>query len=399
MNIFNRIYNFFTGTRLNVKPGKQSGNPGGVARPPAVVNFDSAMTVSAFWASVRLLAETVAAMPLVCYKTTGGSQQVDTNYNLWRVLNYQPNQYQTRTEFFETLVLNLVTDGNCYCAIQRDARGNIISFLPLMSSQVVPVLLKDGAVVYQYHTQTGVNVYAAATIWHIKLFGNGIVGLSPLGYSRQAVGQALAIDARYSQLAANGFKSTGILTIDSVLTPEQRAAIKANFKELTDGNAEKLFVLEAGMKYTPTSLSPADAQLLESKKYHVEDIARFMGVPSVLINDMTGTTWGTGIDAIIQGFYKLNLRPYLERFESSIIKNLMPMSDWGVYCIEFDFDSLLRADKSVRFETLQKGINAGLLAPNEARASEGLPAKKGGDDIYLNGTMIPAGTQSTGAAK
>lgn len=360
----------------------------------ADVNFDSAMSVSAFWASARLLSETISAMPLVAYRAGGDAVVEDTSYPLWRVLNYQPNRYQTRTEFFETVTLNLVTTGNSYCAIQRDGE-RVVSLIPLMSSQM-EVDVIDGEKVYRYYTERGsVRVYAEASIWHVKLFGNGIIGLSPLGYARQSLGIAIATSDRASQLAASGGKSNGILMIDKVLTPEQKTAVRKNFAGLTEGRTDELFVLEANMKFERTSLSPQDMQLLETRRFQIEDIARFMGVPSVLINDTSGTTaWGSGIQQIMEGFYKLNLRPYLERIESSIKRHLIPVRDWDSIDIEFDFDSLLRADKTARYQGYNSAINAGVMTPNEARKAEGLEPKQGGDDIYLNGTLVPAGQTS-----
>jgi len=109
-----------------------------------------------------------------------------------------------------------------------------------------------------------------------------------------------------------------------------------------------------------------------------------------LINDTSSSTvWGSGIGELVQGFYKLNLRPYLERIESSIKRHLMPPQHWDRYEIEFDFDSLLRADLAARMEAYQKGINAGVYAPNEPRAAEGLAPKPGGDRLLVNGTMVP----------
>ena len=135
-------------------------------------------------------------------------------------------------------------------------------------------------------------------------------------------------------------------------------------------------------------------QLIENRRFQVEDIARFIGVPSVLINDTSATTtWGSGIEQITQGFYKLNLRPYLERFESSIMRWLMPESDWGNISIEFDFDALLRADKATRLDAASKGVNAGIIKPDEARADEGLPPADGGNTIYLNGSLVAGGTK------
>lgn len=385
-------FSWFQGDSRRV--GIQSPMP---ATTAPTVKFDTAMSVSAFWASVRLLTEVVASMPIRCYDIDikNSTKSINTNNELWRLMAYNPNRYQSTTEFWESIMLNLVTWGNAYVAIERSASGKIISLLPLVSSQMEPRLLEDGAMVYQYTTaDSSIKVFSDQSIWHIKIFGNGLVGLSPLGYAAGAINTASNLERRMNVLASNGGKTNGILTIDKVLTDKQREAIKANFSAITEGNADQLFVLEADMQYQQTSLSPSDIQLIENRRFQVEDIARFMGVPSVLINDTSATTtWGSGIEQITQGFYKLNLRPYLERIESSIQRNLMPATDWGNTVIEFDFDTLLRADKATRIDAASKGVNAGILTPNEARAEEGLGDKTGGDDIYLNGSLVPAGQQ------
>ena len=375
------------------KQGSQSPLPN---VPTKVKTFDTAMTQSAFWASVRLLTETVAAMPLDCYKTDlkTGVKEPFFDYDLWRLLNYNPNRYQTRIEFFEQLMLNLVTWGNSYAVVERIA-GRVVSLQVLPSASVEPYLLPDGTKVFNYTTQNGdVKVYAEGSVWHTMLFGNGVIGLSPLGYAGNALGLSKDLSERQQKLAANGGKTNGILTIDQALKKEQRDAVKKNFAGITEGNADELFVLEAGFKYQQASLSPTDMQLLESRRFSIEDIARFMGVPSVLINDTSAsTTWGSGISEINSGFYKLNLKPYLERYEASMKRWLMPRDDWESISLEFNFDSLLRADMATRAESQSKLVNAGILTPNEARAQEGKAPQAGGDTIYLNSTLVPAGTQ------
>lgn len=360
------------------------------------VTFDQAMSVSACWASTRLLSETVAAMPIQCFERDieTNVKRPKTDYDLWRLLNFSPNRYQTRTEFIEQIMLNLVTWGNAYVAIERTSR-RITSLTPLSASQMQVSLDTNGDKIYQYtQADSSIRVYAESSIWHIKLFGNGIVGLSPLGYASNTIGIAIDQSNRMGELSSNGGKTNGILTIDKALTEAQREAVRARFAGLQEGNQAELFVLEAGFNYQQTSLSPTDMQLLESRRFSIEDIARFYGVPSVLINDTaSGTTWGSGIEQINMGFYKLNLKPYLERIESSIKRHLMPRADWEKVDIEFNFDSLLRADKATRLESQAKAVNAGLLTPDEGRAEEGLPSKPGGDTIYLNGTLVPAGTQ------
>ena len=376
----------------SVNTGYQSPMP---TKPTEVKDFDTAMTQSAFWACVRLLTETVSAMPIVCYEKDieSGVKRVTTKNDLWRLLNYQPNRYQTKTEFFESVMLNLTVWGNAYVAVER-VGTRIVSLQVYPSSQVEPRLLEDGSMVYQYSTPDGsVKVFAKDSIWHIKLFGNGLVGLSPLGYAGNTLGLSKNLSDRQNKLASNGGKTNGILTVDRALTKDQKESIRKSFAGLQEGNADQLFILEADFNYQQSSLSPSDMQLLESRRFSIEDIARFMGVPSVLINDTAAsTTWGSGIEQINQGFYKLNLKPYLERIESSIKRHLMTRKEWDSVDIEFNFDSLLRADKVTRLDAQSKAVNAGILSPNEARAEEGMKPMDGGDKIYLNGSLVPAGT-------
>ena len=358
------------------------------------VSFDTSMQVSAFWASARLLTETVAAMPIRCYKMDGETRITDEQYSIYRLLNQRPNRYQTRTEFFESLMLNLVTCGNSYCLIQR-LSNRIVGLVPIPATQIEPWLMKDGSIVYKFIDLDGNHhAYKQADVWHVKLFGNGIVGLSPLKYAAKSLETAMVQDSRNAKMSRNGGKVGGYVETASgtILKKEQRDAIRSELQSMVSGDADFLPVLEMGAKFVPTSLNPSDIKLLESRRFSIEDIARFMGVPSVLINDTAGSTvWGSGIGQLVEGFYKLNLRPYLERIESSIKLHLMPGADFDKYSIEFDFDSLLRADLATRLDTNSKAINSGQMTPNEARAAEGRAPQDGGDKIYLNGTLVPAG--------
>lgn len=370
--------------------GVQTGQPGVYPAPSAAaVNFDTAMSLSAVWACARLLSETVSALPLVIYEKKRNQWVKSEEGELYRLFNGKVNRYQTRVEFFETMMLNLTLHGNAYALKQR--MGNrLVGLLPIMSQQVETELLADGTVVHKHNHENGVTVYADESVWHLKLFGNGVVGLSPLGYARNSMGIALAAENRVGRIYRNGGKPTGVLTIDQVLKKEQREQIRQEFKDLQEGNEDTLMVLEAGLKYDQISLSPQDIQLLESRRFQIEDIARFFGVPSVLINDTSGSTvWGSGIQQIVQGFYKLNLRPYLERIEASIVQNLVAQGQRDTLMPEFDFDALLRADQGARFEAWQKGINAAMVTPNEARQAEGMHPLPGGDQLLVNGNMIP----------
>src|SRR5690606_35658101 len=173
------------------------------------------------------------------------------------------------------------------------------------------------------------------------------------------------------------------------LTPEQREQIRAKFAGLTEGD-QRLLVLEAGGKFEPVAMSPQDIELLASRRFQVEEICRWFGVPSVLVNDTSGsTTWGSGIEQIVLGFYKLNLRPYLEAIENSITTHLVSDEDRAQYEDEFDFEGLPRADQKTRYDGYRAGISAGVLTPNEARAMEWLPKMDGGDKLYMQGATMP----------
>ena len=137
-------------------------------------------------------------------------------------------------------------------------------------------------------------------------------------------------------------------------------------------------------------MNPKDVQLLETRRFQIEDIARFFGVPSVLINDTAASTvWGSGVEQIVQGFYKLGLRPYLERYEASIKNSLLEPGERSQFDFEFDFNALLRGDEKTRFATYKEAVLNGLKTINECRKIEGLPSVEGGDVAYMQGQMTP----------
>lgn len=371
---------------LYIQEGSQNPQPMTHNGPsPEPVSFETAMQLSAVWASARLLSEAVAGLPLEIHDGKGNPVRSDVS----ELFSGKVNRYQTRFEFMETMMLNLVMRGNCY-ALKQYSGNRLVGLMPLMASQVETRLLPDGAVVHVFYGDKDVKVYAADSVWHVRLFGNGIVGLSPLGYARNTIGIALAGEKRVSHVFQNGGKPSGVLMVDKLLTDKQREQVRSEFNELREGNNDRLMVLEADMKYQTISMSPEDIQLLESRRFQIEDLARFFGVPSVLINDTSGsTTWGSGIEQLVQGFYKLNLRPYLERFEASIKHNLMSPSVRSKSVVEFNFDALLRGDRAGRADARQKEINSGQMTPNEARAEEGREPLPGGDVLMVNSTMIP----------
>jgi len=388
MNIFTRIGGWMR-DGLRRLAGVQYGIPSGYSEQSASpVTFDSAMQLSAVWACIKIIAETIASLPLTVYKKNENGRIVAENHPLQILFSGKVNRYQTRIEFFETVLLNLLSSGNSYCLIQRMG-DRIVGLLPLMSADMEVTLLRDGSVVYEYQNDSSVSVYSESSIWHLKLFGNGIIGLSPLAYQRNTLGIAQAAESAVNKIYRNGAKPSGVLTMDKFLNQEQRELVREKFYSLAAGSEDRLMVLEGGMKFDAISLSPQDIELLESRRFQISEICRWYGVPSVMVNDTTGSTvWGSGIEQIVSGFYKLTLRPIIEKIEASILANLMTPSEAKKYEVEFSFDALLRSDLKTRNEAHRIAIYAGWKTVNEVRLEEGLPAVDYGNALITQGANV-----------
>lgn len=350
------------------------------------------MQLSAFWASVRLITECIASLPLTVYRVdpATGIRKKDPTHPLNLLFGGKPNRWQTRLEFLETVIYQLVSMGNAYVTIQRDSKGKIFQLIPLMTQQMQVTLDENSNVLYKYTENGGIKIYSSQSIWHLKLFGNGIIGLSPLDYARNSIGVAQGAEAAVTSIYENGGKPSGVLTIDKILTDAQRDQIKKSFSGMTDGNNSRLFTLEAGMKFQQISLSPQDIELLASRRFQIEDIARFFGVPSVLINDTANSTvWGSGIQQIVEGFYKLCLNSYIKRIQDSMLCWLVPTNERLTTEIEFDFNELIQPFLAERIKTYKEAVTGAIITPNEARVIEGWNEKPGGDSLYMQQQMVP----------
>lgn len=392
MGVWRNLINFFGGGGGSRNKGQQQPGPGSYQHKAATsVTLDSALQLSSVWACTRIITEAIGSLPVNVYKIEkDGTRTPYPDHPLAKLFRGKVNRWQTRQEFFESITYQFVLQGNNYAAIQRNSQNEIVSLIPLMTPQMQVDLMDSGAIQYQYTEDKGIRVYDQKTIWHNKLFGNGIVGLSPLAYARNSIGVGQAAEQAVTKIYSNGGKPSGLLMIDRVLKDDQRKQIKKNFAEMAEGNEERLFVLEADMKYEQVSLSPQDIELLQSRRFQIEDICRFFGVPSVLVNDTTqNTAWGSGIAEIIQGFYKFGLRPYLERYEASMKANLLTAEERETIDLEFDFDALLRPDLYDRLKAGKEAVTGGLMTPDQFRKTEGWPSMPGGDKLYMQQQMVP----------
>lgn len=387
-----RWWNFGLSSFFSRPRGIQSVRPGRYNTPSASsVSVDTALQVSAVWACTKLLTECISTVPLEVYKKDAkGVLTPWPDHMISELFSGKLNKTQNRVEFFEVVIPQLLLLGNFYALIQRNGAKEIIGLVPFDAEQMQVVQDEFGDITYQYQDQTGLKIYAPANVWHVKQMGNGLVGMSTLAYARNSIGVGQAADNSVTKIFSNGAKPSGVLTIDKTLTDKQREQIKAAFAGLKEGTEDRLFVLEAGMEYHQVSMTPQDIELLATRRFQIEDIARFFGVPSVLINDTTSTTvWGSGIQQIIQGFYKTGLRPYLERIQESILQSLVDLEDRRNVKVCFDIDALLMPDEASRITSAKEGVMGGILTPDEGRSRIGLAPTEGGDKCYMQQQMVP----------
>jgi HK97 family phage portal protein len=393
MNLLSTMFGWFRGNATAQRQGSQTALPSASAYEESVsVGPDSALQVSTVWACVKLLVETIASLPLFVYSTdSAGRRTLARSETLYQMLHDSPNLRHTMQEFWEYMLLNLVLRGNAYARIERNARGEAYALWPMAADQIEVKAMPDGSLIYAYTLDDKTLIYTEDQILHIRGIGNGIVGMSPLDYMRASVGLAISAQNHTAATFRKQARRPGVLMTDKVLTKDQRNALRESFGEIASGGQRELYILEANFKYEPIGMSPADIQLLETRRFAVEDLARWFGVPSVLINDTSKTTtWGTGVEQIIEGFYKFTLRPQLERIEQAIQRRVLTSSQRarGLHA-EFSFDALLRASLKDRMEIYAKATQNGIKTRNECRQLENDPPLPGGDALTAQVNLVP----------
>lgn len=382
------IHNRSTGP-AGPKKGKLSDFPLSVSRIASTATFDRAMTLSAVFACHKILAETVASLPLEMFtfdSKRNRSQIYD--HQLAKLFRNKPNDDQTSVEFKETFMLNLMS-GNVYVR-KYYYHKELNQLVVINNASVDPKLNDQGKKEYHVtHFNGKKEILTDKEIWHVKLFGTGLVGMSPLAYGARSIGIGLAADDKVGRIMENGAKPSGALSTDKTLKKEQRQSLREEMTEMVEGADWFLPVLEGGLKFEQISLTPEDIELLLTRKFTVEEVCRFYGVPSVLINDTTGsTTWGSGIFELVEAFYKFGLRPYFERIEESARVHLLDRADWDDYEFEFKIKDLLRASFTARVANNKTLIESGQKTINEIRREEGDLPLDWGDEPLVAANLI-----------
>jgi len=359
----------------------------------------SAMQMTAVYSCVRILAEAVASLPLHLYRYTkdGGKEKAIEN-PLYKILHDEPNPEMTSFVFRETLMTHLLLWGNAYAQVIRNGKGEVISLYPLMPNKMTVDRDEKGNLYYTYQrsneeapTMKGSTVTLKPTdVLHIPGLGfDGLVGYSPIAMAKNSIGMAIACEEYGAKFFANGAAPGGVLEHPGTIKDPQKVRDSWTNTFGGSGNANKIAVLEEGMKYTPISISPEQAQFLETRKFQINEIARIFRVPPHMVGDLEKSSF-SNIEQQSLEFVKYTLEPWLIRWEQSLIRSLILENDKATLFIKFNVDGLLRGDYQSRMNGYAIGRQNGWMSANDIRELENLdriPAEEGGDLYLVNGGM------------
>lgn len=340
---------------------------------------DSAMRIGAALRGVSIIAGAVAGLPFKAYR------RADHTEFLGSALSSDTGPY-TDFELWETSVAHMVSRGFAALFKIRDRRGSITGLFPVHPGRVGVQVEDDpvggGRAFDLVFTIDGKGPFTRYDVLYIPALSlDGITGLGPIGYARETFNLALANEKAAAKLFGQGMLQRGFLTTDQDIDNEKAERLKTRWRAKMSGldNAHDVAIMDNGAKFNQLTLDPDDAQFLESRKFQVTEIARVLGIPGWMLNDQEkSTSWGTGMEQQFATFVKLTLKPYLQRIEQRVTRELLPSSAYA----EFNVEGLLRGDSKARAAFYNAGITGGWLVPNEVRERENLQPVEWGDEPY-----------------
>ena len=361
----------------------------------------SAMQMTAVYSCVRILAEAVAGLPLNLYRyTEDGGKEKAIDHPLYLLLHDEPNPEMSSFVFRETLMTHLLLWGNAYAQVIRNGKGEVVALYPLMPNKMTVDRDERGQLYYSYQRSNDEAIRSKgqtvilrpSDVLHIPGLGfDGLVGYSPIAMAKNAIGMAIACEEYGAKFFANGAAPGGVLEHPGTIKDPQRVRESWQSTFGGSGNANKIAVLEEGMKYTPIGISPEQAQFLETRKFQINEIARIFRVPPHMVGDLEKSSF-SNIEQQSLEFVKYTLDPWVIRWEQSIQRTLLSQGEKAHYFVKFNLEGLLRGDYQSRMNGYATARQNGWMSANDIRELENLdriPAEEGGDLYLINGNMLP----------
>ena len=354
------------------------------------VNEKTALQTTAVYACVRILAETIASLPLHTYRYSPGGKEKVQDHPLYPLLHSEPNPEMTSFVFRETLMGHLLLWGNAYAQIIRDGRGRVLGLYPLLPNKMLVSRTDQGILFYQYEKDGRTFFLPDTEVLHIPGLGfDGLVGYSPIAMAKNAIGMAIATEEYGAKFFANGASPGGVLEHPGVVKDPGKIRESWNAVYQGSGNAHRVAVLEEGMKFQPIGIPPEQAQFLETRKYQLNEIARIFRIPPHMIGDLEKSSF-SNIEQQSLEFVMYTLDPWVIRWEQAIQRALLSGGEKRQYFVKFNVDGLLRGDYQSRMNGYAVGRQNGWLSANDIRELENLnriSPELGGDLYLINGNM------------
>lgn len=355
------------------------------------VNAQTALTLTAFNAGIRIISETIASIPLHVYQKQNKGKRIATEHALYNLIHWQPNSEMTAFSFWEVMLHNMAIYGNCYADIEFDNGGNVIALWPLLP-QNMKMERFNGVIRYRYllPADTGQagqeQIIANEFIFHVHgPSPNGLYGYNQVQLGKEAIGLGLAVEEFGNRFFGNGGNVSGVLEHPAELGEDGRKNLRDSFEETNSGltNAHRLLILEEGLKYVQMGIPPDAAQFLETRKFSVNDMARHLRLPPHMLGDLSGST-NNNIEQQSLEFVKYSILPWVVRIEQTARWKLLSEKDKRSYFAKFDLDGLLRGDLLSRTQALHIQRMDGIISANDWLEVENKNAQEGDQgDIYF----------------
>ena len=350
-------------------------------------------------------------MPLHLYKyTDSGGKTMALDHPLYHLLHDEPNPEMSSFVFRETLMTHLLLWGNAYAQIIRNGKNEIIALYPLMPNRMTVDRDENGRLFYAYargqdeviRDKSRTVILSQEDVLHIPGLGfDGLVGYSPIAMAKNAIGIAIACEEYGAKFFANGASPGGVLEHPGTIKDPQRVRDSWMSQFGGSANANKIAVLEEGLKFTPIGIAPEQAQFLETRKFQINEIARIFRVPPHMVGDLEKSSF-SNIEQQSLEFVKYTLDPWVIRWEQSIMRSLLNKEEKARYFVKFNLEGLLRGDYQSRMNGYAIGRQNGWMSANDIRELENLdriPEEDGGDLYLINGNLTKladAGIFATG---
>lgn len=360
------------------------------------VDENTATSITAVFACVRIIAQNLATIPIFIYKWADAKREDKNRYPqhaLYKLIHDKPNAVMTATTWKFAAIAHMLLWGNHYSAI--DWLGDDpVAIWPLDPARMRAVLSPDGVLSYELATAEGMRIYKADDILHLKMFSfDGITGLSPIQQCRRTVGLSIAAEEFGASLYNAQGRPSGTLSVEGELDEEAQERLRKSWEKIHSGTIGRIAILEEGASYAPITMNMQDVQYIQNRKFQVQDICRIFGVPPHLVQEIDQPTYAS-VEAQKDEFLTFTLRPLGVMIEQEINLTFFGGSDTK-YLAAFNFDAFLRSDVKTRFESYAIGINWGIYSPNDCRRMEDMNAVEGGDTYLRPLNMTPSDSEPT----